>query len=81
MNNFMNKDTLIPLGVVFAFLSGALWIDDGLDDNSHKLDILSLKVSTIESGLADQWTKEDMKVWADLLKAQNPDLIIPDPRN
>lgn len=70
----VNKETLLPLGMVFTLCAGVIWISNQLTDINHKLDILEKK-------LEDQWTKPDMENWALRFKMNNPNISIPDIEN
>ena len=67
----INKDTLMPLGMVIALCGGVVWISTQLTNINYKLD-------SLEGKLEEQWTKRDMENWGLKLKMGNPDIIIPD---
>ena len=68
--NLINKDTMLPLGMVISICAGVVWISTELNHINYKLDIL-------EGKLEDQWTKRDMENWGLRLRMENPDIIIP----
>ena len=67
----INKDTLMPLGMVIALCGGVVWISTQLTNINYKLD-------SLEGKLEEQWTKRDMENWGLKLKMGNPEIIIPD---
>lgn len=79
----ISKSTLLPIGFVLVLLGGALWLNNKLVNLDHSLDLIDLRLKGIEEDLArgidDRWRGADMKVWAMLLKAENPELVVPDP--
>lgn len=67
----IDKDTLLPLGMVISFLGGAIWITNHLTTIEHKIDM-------IETKLNDQLSASEMENWALRLKMENPDLSVPE---
>jgi len=67
----INKDTLLPLGLVIVICTGLLWI-------SNELNSINYKLETLTDKLQDQWTKRDMENWGLKLKLSNPDIVIPE---
>ena len=68
--SLINKDTLMPLGMVVTICAGVVWISSQLNSINYKLDAL-------ESKLEDQWTRRDMENWSLKLKLQNPNITLP----
>ena len=67
----INKETLMPLGMVIAICGGVVWISTQLTNINYKLDMLETK-------LEDQWTTRDMENWGLRLKMENPEIAVPD---
>ena len=67
----INKETLMPLGMVIAICGGVVWISTQLTNINYKLDMLETK-------LEDQWTTRDMENWGLRLKMENPEISVPD---
>ena len=68
--SIINKQTLMPLGLVFTFIVGVIWINNRFISMEYKLDALIQEQ-------ADRWTKTDMKLYSLELQLSNPDLIVP----
>ena len=81
----LNKDTLIPLGIVAALIistaTGAVWINTKLQSIDHRMEKMGADMSSLQEkfDLADEdhWTFREMKLWSQLLKAKNPNIDIP----
>ncbi len=79
--NVISRTTLVPLGVmcavVFSCAGGVVWLNS-------KLSSIDYRLATIQKDLdeqtGDRWRESDMEVWAEMLRIQNPDLVIPKPR-
>ena len=72
--NIINKDTLLPLGLVIVICTGLLWI-------SNELNAINYKLTNLTEKLEDQWTKRDMENWGLKLKLENPEITIPEIKN
>jgi len=85
-NGKLTKDTLVPIGLVagvaLALASGAVWLNTQLQSIDFKMEMLSqqLKAVTVqlEADQREHWSTRDMVLWAKLLKAQNPEMKIPE---
>lgn len=85
-NDKLTRDTLIPIGlvvgIVVAFASGAVWLNTKLQSIDFNMEMLrqELKAVTLklETDHREHWSTRDMQLWAKLLKAQNPDMNIPE---
>jgi len=66
----ISKETLMPLGMVFALCGGVVWISTQLTNINYKLDML-------EEKLEDNWTRRDMENWGLKLKMENPEIEVP----
>ena len=85
-NGKLNKDTLVPIGLVagvaVALATGAVWLNTKLQSIDFKMEMLSqqLKAVTVqlETDHREHWSTRDMELWAKLLRAQNPDIKIPE---
>tara|TARA_R110002020_G_scaffold22920_10_gene76879 strand:- start:2962 stop:3234 length:273 start_codon:yes stop_codon:yes gene_type:complete len=84
-NTKINKETLLPLGivtaVVMAVASGAVWLNtklQSIDYNMHRLGTeMKAMQTTLDDSKKDDWTFREMKLWAELLKAKNASLDVP----
>ena len=89
----LNAQTLVPVGlsvtVILAVASAAMWLQASLGGITSRLDIslvgITSKLETIQrdlnqvSGRVDvTWTRADMMVWVQLLRATNPTISIPE---
>lgn len=72
----ITKDTLLPVSLVLLIVGGIVWLNNRLLAIEYRLDAIDYKVNI---GIGDRWRGEDMIHWAELLQAQNPDLIVPKP--
>lgn len=66
-----SNETLMPMGLVVTIIFGIVWITNGISDINYKL-------QTIETKLADQWTKRDMENWSLKLKLRNSTIDVPE---
>lgn len=90
----LGPQNLVPLGaaaIVLSVLVGTTWAaSERVGDIVHSIEKLDqrteLRLRSIDDrigGLADsmkdRWTRADMTIWVELLRARNPDLVVPDP--
>jgi len=82
-SSIITKDSLVPLGLVGAVLAGALWISSQFQTMQFSLATMQTELSSMKTTLAivseNQWTKDKMKLWIELMKANNQgkDIIVP----
>ena len=71
----LNEKTKVPLGLVVitltAFLGGAMWINNSLNQIRNELSIIKNSVSV-------QFTTRDMEIWIMKLRFDNPNLKVPE---
>jgi len=87
MASIVSRETLVPLGLVLsvigALLGGAWAVNDAKHAIDTRLVVIDTRLAAIQTELLrrtdDRWREGDMKHWAELLKAHNPELVIPDP--
>jgi hypothetical protein len=77
------RETLLPISVstaIIALVCGAvLWLNDEIRKFRLKdleFELRSLRAE-IDRGGPDQWTRTDMELWVERLRAGNPTLSIP----
>ena len=83
----LTRETLVPVGVALAFMTvvtaSVLWINTQFQTMQHSLSNLSSEISIIKTQMdmvtKEQWTKEKMYLWIELMKASNKgkDITIP----
>jgi len=84
-NTKLNKDTLLPLGIVATLVlsaaTGAVWMSNKLQAINYNMERLSIEVKNIQKQLdiaeQDHWTFREMKLWVELLKAKNTAIDVP----
>jgi hypothetical protein len=85
----INKNTLVPISIVGAIIVGVLWMNNQFSSIKYELQTLSAKVSFVESHMLDVaieleeesdkcWPTDDMRNWAGMLQALNPDMLVPE---
>ena len=82
----LTRETLVPIGLVAAMVvaiaSGAVWLNTQLQNLNFQMSALQVKVDSIQTQLVEastmHWSARDMQLWIALLKAQNPDIKVPD---
>lgn len=74
----LNRDTLLPVGVVSAIIatlfSGYLWLQAQFQDIRGRLDRIEVQAS-------DRWTETDMRLWVLEFARKNPQIATPDARH
>lgn len=77
----VNKETLVPLGllcaVVFTAITVTMWLQSTLLTLQHKIDQLDVRVALIYESDRARWSLADQTTWAELLQARNPALNVP----
>ena len=77
----VNKETLVPLGLLVAVVVTAItvttWLQKTLLNLEHKIDQLDVRVSLINESDRSRWSSADQAAWAELLQARNPALNVP----
>jgi hypothetical protein len=75
----LDKDTLVPLGVVLTICGAAFgahtYLSSQFNSLDRRLERIELKQ---EASSANQWTVMNMKYWALRLEKSNPTLKIPE---
>lgn len=79
----LDRQALVPIGVAVAagssLLAMALWANNRFTGVTTSVDLLRLdvtsKIDRIEEKIDANWTSRDMRQWADLLRANNKDVI------
>ncbi len=74
----IDRETLMPLGVVISLLAGAWWIGVRMSDVQHEVALLRRDLSQMQTISADALTRREWRAWVALLRAQNPALTIPE---
>ena len=89
----LNKNTLVPIGVlvscVVMALSGQSWLNDKFkqaedhidvkfEEQGLKLNDLERRLFSLEEAQKVRWNSLDMRRWILDLRSANPDLSIPD---
>lgn len=67
--------------VMIAFATGAVWINTNFQDLSFSNRQLTQSINQLEhriDGLQDRWTVRDMAQWAELFRAKNPTIAVPE---
>jgi len=68
--------------MVVAIASGAVWLNTQLTNLNYQMTALQVKVDTIQTQLVEastqHWSARDMQLWIALLKAQNPEMKVPE---
>lgn len=71
----LNEKTKVPLGLVIttliAFVGGAIWINNSLNQIRSELTFIKYSVSS-------QFTMRDMELWIMKLRAENPTVKVPE---
>lgn len=83
--NAITKDTRVTIGLTFLIVStlalGWRSLDNRLTQNQHAIDLLRIEVKALreltETMTADRWHRTSMRLWAEALAAQNPELSVP----
>ena len=81
----ITKDTRVTIGLTFLIVASLLggWrsLDNRLTQNQHAIDLLRVEIKALrdatEMMAADRWHRTSMRLWAEALAAQNPDLAVP----
>ena len=83
----------LAITLIVTILGGAFWIKDSISDNTVKLLLIEQRLAGIEQSVdskydtlndriialtADRFYRHEFTSWAELLKAKNPDLDIPE---
>lgn len=66
----LNRDTLVPLGMVVSICAAVVWLNTQINSLHYKLDML-------ESKFENQWTMIDMENWSLKLRLKNPTIKLP----
>lgn len=82
----ISEGTKLPLKLVAlvlgAVVSSVLWLQACLLGLGSRIDSLKGDVTRLSDSIShagsDRWNGSDMKVWASLLKANNPAIVVPD---
>ena len=81
-NLVLNRQTAISLGMLIVLLAPAFMVNNKLSSMDYRIQSLNTKIETMnvlfERAAEDRWRRGDMKGWSRLLKAENPDLKVPD---
>ena len=83
----LTKDTYIPIGVAgtlfAALLGGGMWLNSVVLKLELSNQLIRHQIEDIneklDQSLQDRWTATDMRHWTDLLKAENGEVVVPDP--
>lgn len=84
----LSRSTLVPAGVaasvMIAVISLTLWLGGRFSDLEYSVQALGVQVERLqvqlERGQTNAWTRDQQMTWAELLKARNPALVVPDVR-
>ncbi len=84
MTAALNKDTLVSLGaavaVAIAFIGGAFQIKDAIASLRDEVRDLRSRIEFADRAATDNWSAQDMEIFALRLRIDNPVLIVPDVR-
>ncbi len=89
----ITRETVVPIGIVVAVIavavvsawnvSGALSTNDA--NSQHRFEKIEKGMTDLKKSIEalnhDQFSREEMAMWVQLLKARNPDLNIPEVKN
>lgn len=74
----LDRETLMPMGVVVSLLMGAWGIGSRMADVSHEVAMLRRDLSQMQRDSTESMTRREWRAWVIVLRAQNPTLTIPD---
>lgn len=85
--SFIDRETLIPIGVCIALCVGAVgaygWLNAQFQDIKALIEKIDRRVEKLEiqanTPVRDRWTGTDMLVWTREFQLTNPGIKIPDP--
>lgn len=78
--NIIDRDTLIPLGVVISMFALIFTAYSYLDSRFNMLDRRLERMEDKErAASSDRWTYTQHRLWVSELRRTNPSLAIPDP--
>lgn len=85
----IDRETLIPVGVVVAICAGftgaVLWLQNQFSELRDMVRNVDIRVQQLESKVnspvADPWSGTDQLIWTRDLKAANPTFVIPEPKH
>ena len=81
----ITKDTRVTIGLTFLIVASLLggWrsLDNRLTENQYAIELLRVEIKALrevtEVASEDRWHRTSMRLWAEALAAQNPDLSVP----
>lgn len=84
----LSEKTWIPIGLAVTILVGGIALSTSLSSRlvriESQIETLTREVHRVQEQVtyagSDRWRREDMRAWAALLQARNPELKIPEPR-
>ena len=74
----LDRETLVPLGLVCSLLVGAWWIGARMSDVQHEVALLRRDLNQMQTMTGESITRRDRRACLQLLKAQNPVLVVPE---
>lgn len=74
----IDRDTLMPLGVVVSLLAGAWWIGTRMSDVQHEVSLLRRDLAQMQASSSEALTKRELRAWVELLRARNPAIAVPE---
>ena len=78
----LTRQTAVSIGLLAILLVPALFVNNKLSSMQYELQSLSKEIVELrvisERAAEDRWRRVDMKNWVKVLKAQNPDLKVPE---
>lgn len=85
----LDRNTWIPLGaavvVTGVIVRLALLLNSTIDDLSHQIELgrrdMRGLARQVEAMREERWTRPAMKHWAEMLRVQNPSMVVPEVGN
>lgn len=85
----INKETVVPLGIVVAAMAIAslsAWdvataLTKNTADGEHRLERIENKMGAIQQSIetidSNRYSRQELQMWAELMRAKNPTLDVP----
>jgi hypothetical protein len=85
----ISKETVVPLGIVIAVIGVAVlsaWdvasaLSKSTADSEHRLERIEFKMEAIQQSIeaidSNRYSRQELQMWAELLRAKNPTLDVP----
>lgn len=77
MTKPMGKNSPITISLMLVILTGVLYAQSTLYGIQRQLDSLRSELAEVKKSMGGRWTTQDMVMWEESLKANNPTLKAP----